>query len=78
MVPLERIHAPYKHQTYANQLAACLHLEFLLDCNSCVKLSSFVSKAAFSVTDQKLKTAANLKANTQNSFGQADLKVILN
>lgn len=71
--------SPYKHQIYTNQLAACLDLEFLLDSNFCVKISSFVSKAARSVTDQSDKrTAANLKANTQNGFGQADLKVILN
>lgn len=71
--------SPYKHQTYANQLAVRLNLELVLDSNSCVKMSSFVSKAACSVTDQSDKrTAANLKANTQNGFGQADLKVILN
>lgn len=71
--------SPYKHQTYANQLAACLYLEFLLDSNSRVKMRSCVSKAACSVTDQSDKrTAANLKANTKNGLGQADLKVILN
>lgn len=42
-------------------------------------MSNFVSEAACSVTEQSdERTAANLKANKQNGFGQADLQVILN
>lgn len=59
-----------------NSLLACIWNFYS---NSRVKMSSCVSKAACSVTDQSDKsTAANLKANTKNGLGQADLKVILN